>query len=114
MVDHIGNKLATAAEGIVSLSLSEAEEAAYPYAVYTLVPELHRTKDGVYKVTADVTATVYAQDYAAARDIAERFGAAVEKEFAATGYSERLSSYEERCEDGIWALALDFKMTEFV
>lgn len=114
IIDHIGDKLATAAKGIVSLSLSEAEEAERPYAVYSLVPEFHRTKDGVCKVTAEVVVTVYADDYATARDIAERFGAAVTAEFAVTGYRSELTSYEEGCVDGHWSLQLYFIMTEFV
>lgn len=112
--NNIGKKLVEVIGDIVPVSLYEAETESYPYAVYEMQPEYHRTKDGVYKITADVPVTVYGKVYATARDAAEAAGKAVLEGMNGDGFRATLSSTDERCVEGVWQLELRFAVTQKV
>ena len=55
MTESIEHRLTDLCELILPFYLSEAATGSYPYAVYEQTTQEFRTKDGVYKITAEST-----------------------------------------------------------
>ena len=102
MVDLIGTTITSTVGEIVPFYLYEAEEESYPYAVYYYTPGFYSTKDGVYKITANVTVQVYSQDFDEAFDLAEQIQEALEEGMNTTQFRTRLSSTSKECVEGVW------------
>jgi hypothetical protein len=78
MTESIGAKLTDLCEFILPFYLSEAETETYPYAVYEQTTQEFRTKDGVYKITAESTIRVYSTDFGEAQQKANAIRAALD------------------------------------
>lgn len=78
MIESIGQKLTSLCEGILPFYLSEADAKGYPYAVYRQDVQTFRTKDGVYKFTAESRIRVFSKDADEALAKAEAIKAALD------------------------------------
>lgn len=103
MKDRIGAQLVSLAEPIIPLNLSEAETGAYPYAVYDYTPEYQRNKDGVYKISSEVTLNVYSQEGDQAQSLLEDLLDTLELGFKASDeFTYRLTETSLTCSEGVW------------
>lgn len=105
MSEAIGKKIVELVSPIVPIWLSEAETEEYPYAVYKQTVQEHRTKDGVYKYTAEPELHVYAKDFDQADAIAEQIKAAI-AEGLAEPFTGALRTQDKDCTAGVWDIEL--------
>lgn len=105
MTESIGKQLTTLCSGIVPFYLSEAEEKAYPYAVYDQTVEAFRTKDGVYKYVAESTIRVYSKDFNQAQLKADAIKEALDGN-TDDAYVIRLLRQSKDCLEDVWNIEL--------
>ena len=105
MTEAIGTHLTTLCAGIVPFYLSEAETESYPYAVYEQTTQEFRTKDGVYKITAESMIRVYSKDFDEAQVIADRIRAELDNDNSEQFVIAFLRQSKD-CTEGVWALEL--------
>lgn len=105
MTEAIGTKLTTLCKDIVKFYLSEAETESYPYAVYEQTVQEFRSKDGVYKATAESTIRVYSNDFTEAQTKATAIRAALD-DYSTGGYVIKFLRQNKDCTEGVWALEL--------
>ena len=104
MTESIGEMLVTRVGLVVPLFLAEAATEAYPYAVYELTATQFRTKDGVYKITAEPRIRIYDTDFDTADTKATAIRAAVE--ISSDQYIVEFRSVSKDCVDGVWVSEL--------
>ena len=104
MTESIGEMLVSRVGSIVPLYLAEAGTDNYPYAVYELTATSYRTKDGVYKITAEPRIRVYDKNFDTADAIAAQIRAAVE--VTSEQYVVECRSVNKDCVDGVWSIEL--------
>lgn len=106
MEDLIGTTITSTVNGIAGFGLPfylyEAEEDTCPYAVYFYTPDFFSTKDGVYKIAADVTVQVYSQDFDEAWNKAQTIETALLAGMNTAQFRTRLSTTSKECVEGIW------------
>ena len=106
MEDLIGTTITSTVNGIAGFGLPfylyEAEVDTYPYAVYFYTPDFFSTKDGVYKIAADVTVQVYSQDFDEAWNKAQTIETALLAGMNTAQFRTRLSTTSKECVEGIW------------
>lgn len=112
MDERIRSELVAAARTVVPTYLSEAETDAFPYAVYDFSPEYLSTKDGVYKISADVPVVVYSKAYSEAAQAAERIAAALMARLVPPAFRVSLSSRADRCVEGVWQIEIRYKINQ--
>ena len=112
MTESIGIMLTEVCKNILPFYLSEAETEAYPYAVYEQTTQEFRTKDGVYKITADSYIRIYSDDANQAMAKADLVKAALD---SYTGYPFDLGKYvikhqatTQSCTEGVWQVELQY------
>ena len=105
MTESIGHKLTELCEFILPFYLSEAETESYPYAVYDQTTEEHRTKDGVYKITAESTIRVYSKDFDEAQRKADAIRAALDGN-TDNRYIIRFLRQTKDCLEDVWSIEL--------
>ncbi len=105
MTESIGQMLTTRCCDVIAFYLSEAETEAYPYAVYEISATEYRTKDGVYKITAEPRIRIYDRDFDTAQAKADAIRNALETP-ADGQYIVRYLSGSKECVDGVWSLEL--------
>ena len=118
MEDLIGKTITStlaATEGLtVPFYLYEAEQDTYPYAVYYYTPEFHSTKDGVYKISADVTLQVYSQDFDEAYALAEQIRTALEQGMNTSRFRTRMSATSKECVEGVWNVEYVYNIIQLI
>ena len=104
MTESIGTMIVTRVGSTIPLYLAEAETKTYPYAVYEMTAEEYRTKDGVYKITAEPRIRVYDKDF----DVADAKAVAIRTalEIASDQYIVQFRSQNKNCTDGVWEIEL--------
>ena len=106
MEDLIGTTITSTVDSIIGLGLPfylyEAESDTYPYAVYFYSPEFFSTKDGVYKIAADVTIQVYSMNFDEAFVKAKTIESALLAGMNDSQFRTRLSSTSKDCVEGVW------------
>lgn len=105
MTESIGTKLTTLCAGIVPFYLSEAETEAYPYAVYEQTVEEFRTKDGVYKITADSYIRIYSKSFDEAQAKADLIRTALDGSSDGQ-YVIRHRTTTKDCVEDVWVIEL--------
>lgn len=112
MEDKIGKTITSVAGEILPLYRYEASEDGYPYGVFFYSPEYYSSKDGVYKLEADVTVQVYSQDFddALAKDGAIR--AAIISGMNSGEFRSRVSTSSRECVEGVWNIETVYKITQ--
>lgn len=110
MEDKIGIIVTSTVGGICPLYLYEAETAEYPYAVYSYVPEFRSTKDGVYRITADLTMDIYSDDF----DEAHALALEVRDALVALGgvFRCREISNSMECVEGVWDIRWTYRVDQ--
>lgn len=113
MIESIADMLNALCRDIISFYLSEAATEDYPYAVFEYTPQEHRTKDGIYKITADVYIHVYSRDSIEAETKAAAIKSALdafdEDETDNAGkYNLVQQASSETCTEGIWRYELHY------
>jgi len=112
MTDRIGIKLTDLLETVLPFNLSEAEADSYPYAVYYYTPTTNYTKDGAYKIQAEVTIQIYSKSFDEGYDLAGDVKEALEEgmtgEFAAS-----LRTEASNCSEGVWEIDLDYIINQY-
>ena len=116
--DQIGKTITStlaATEGLtVPFFLYEAEVDVYPYAVYYYNPEFFSTKDGVYKIAADVTLQVYSQDFDQAYANAVTIKDALIAGMNSNGFRTRVSTTSKECVEGVWNVEIVYNIIQMV
>ena len=106
MEDLIGTTITSTIDSIIGFGLPfylyEAESDTYPSAVYFYTPEYFSTKDGVYKIAADVTIQVYSMDFDEAFGKAQTIETALLAGMNTAHFRTKLSSTSKECVEGIW------------
>lgn len=105
MIESIGEMLTTRCAGVLPFYLSEAETESYPYAVYELTATEYRTKDGVYKYTAEPVIRVYDKDFDMAQAKVDLIRAALETPVDGQ-YVIRFRNCSKNCVDDVWNIEL--------
>lgn len=105
MTESIGIKLTDLCKDIIPFYLSEAETEAYPYAVYEQTVEEFRTKDGVYKITADSYIRVYSKSFDEAQAKADQIRAALDGSPDGQ-YVIRHRTTSKDCVEDVWVIEL--------
>ena len=113
MIESIGKMLADVCKATLPFFLSEAQTKAYPYAVYEYTPQEFRTKDGVYKITADVYIRVYSEDVNDAETKAAALVSALDSfdgDATHNGgqYIIRCQATSETCVENVWQIELQY------
>lgn len=112
MVESIGAKLVEVVDTVTPLLLSEAEQTEYPYATYEMTTYEHRTKDGVYKISATVYIRIYGQDFDDVDLLRSGIEAAVATMQSAQ-YSATLQTRNKDCIEGIWNIELSYTINQY-
>lgn len=107
MTESIGTRITELCSGLIRFYLSEAEVVDYPYAVYEQTVQEFRTKDGVYKYTADCFINVYSRDPDEAEAKAQAICAALEAG-SDDQYVIRKQSKATTCDDNVWRVELNY------
>lgn len=105
MTENIGKHLTGICDFYVPFYQSEAESDDYPYAVYRYTPQEFRTKDGVYKITSEVSISVYSQDFDEAQAKADMLRAALDADNDNRFQIVFLRQSKQRSED-VWSIEL--------
>lgn len=113
MINTIGEKLNEIASPFVPLYFAEAETESYPYAVYSMTAETARTKDGPYKIAAQVELNIYAPDYATAANIAEQLRGGIAQGMHSAQYSARLQEEQNDCLEGVWVFQMTYTINQY-
>jgi hypothetical protein len=113
MTESIADMLVSVCKDILPFYLSEAETEDYPYAVFEYTPQVFRTKDGVYKITADVYIRVYSNDGDEVETKAAAIMSALDTFAADTTdnngkYIIALQASPESCVEGVWQYELQY------
>lgn len=112
MEESIGKALTAAVGEITPLYLYEAETEEYPYAVYYYTPEFFSTKDGVYKIEADVTVQVYSDDFDEAYALSGQIRDAALSGMNGNAFMTRVSTSTKECVEGIWNIETVYKIKQ--
>ena len=112
MEDSIGKALTATVGEITPIYLYEAETEDYPYAVYYYTPEFFSTKDGVYKIAADVTLQVYSDDFDGAYAMAGEIREALLEGMNGNAFRTQVSTVSKECVEGIWNIETVYKITQ--
>lgn len=113
MEERIGKKITETVGDAIPLYLYEGESDAYPYAVYLYEPEYHRTKDGVYKITADVTVQVYSNDFDEALEAADSIRDLLDAGMNGNGFSCDLQTTRKECEEDVWDIEAVYRINQY-
>ena len=105
MTESIGVKLTTLCGDIVQFYLAEAETESYPYAVYEQTVQEFRTKDGVYKITADSYIRIYSKSFDEAQTKADLVRAALDSNPDGQ-YVIRHRTTSKDCVEDVWVIEL--------
>lgn len=114
MIDNIGKKVTEAVGNIVPFYLYEGAADSYPYAVYFYSPEYHRSKDGVYKITADVTVQVYSDAFDEAYEKADDICDALLAALNADGFKCDINTGSKECVEDVWNVEVVYSITQTV
>ena len=113
MEDLIGKALVEAVGDIAPLYLYEAEEDDYPYAVYYYTPEYASTKDGVYKITADVTLQVYSDEFDEAVRKSEAIQESVLRTMNSGKFNTKILTIARDCVERVWKIETVFRVKQY-
>lgn len=105
MTESIGVKLTALCGDIVPFYLAEAETEAYPYAVYEQTTQEFRTKEGVYKITADSYIRIYSKSFDEAQAKADLVRAALDNNPDGQ-YVIRHRTTNKDCVEDVWVIEL--------
>ena len=105
MTESIGVKLTALCGDIVPFYLAEAETESYPYAVYEQTVQEFRTKDGVYKITADSYIRIYSKSFDEAQTKADLVRAALDSNPGGQ-YVIRHRTTSKDCVEDVWVIEL--------
>ena len=105
MTESIGYRLTDLCEFILPFYLSEAETESYPYAVYDQTVQEFRTKDGVYKITAESSIKIYSNDFDQAQQKADAVRAALDNGSNAK-YQLQFLRQTKDCLEDVWCIEL--------
>ena len=105
MTESIGEKLTTLCGSLVPFYLSEAETESYPYAVYEQTTQEFRTKDGVYKITADSYIRIYSKSFDEAQAKADLIRSALDNSQDGQ-YIIRHRTTTKECMEDVWVIEL--------
>lgn len=112
MEDRIGKTLTATLGDITPVYLYEAETDTYPYAVYWYEPEYFSTKDGVYKIAADVPVQVYSDSFDEAYALAGEIREALLSGMNGGAFRTRVSTTSKECEEGVWNIETVYNITQ--
>lgn len=105
MTESIGVKLTALCGDIVPFYLAEAKTKAYPYAVYEQTTQEFRTKEGVYKITADSYIRIYSKSFDEAQAKADLVRAALDNNPDGQ-YVIRHRTTNKDCVEDVWVIEL--------
>lgn len=105
MTESIGVKLTALCGDIVPFYLAEAETETYPYAVYEQTTQEFRTKEGVYKITADSYIRIYSKSFDEAQAKADLVRAALDNNPDGQ-YVIRHRATNKDCVEDVWVIEL--------
>jgi hypothetical protein len=105
MTENIGKHLTDICDFYVPFYQSEAESDVYPYAVFRHTPQEHSTKEGVYKITSEVSISVYSQDFDEAQAKADAIRAALDADNDPRFLIHFLRQSKQRSEE-VWSIEL--------
>jgi len=114
MEDLIGKTITSTVGNLIPFYLYEAEQETYPYAVYYYTPDFYSTKDGVYKISADVTLQVYSQDFDEAYSYAEQIRTALEQGMNTSRFRTRMSATSKECVEGVWNVEYVYNIIQLI
>lgn len=107
MTESIGIKLTELCKDILPFYLSEAQQDVYPFAAYEQTVQEFRTKDGVYKITADVYIRVYSENADEAMQKADLIREVLDTSDDPQ-YVIRFQSSNTTCVDNVWDVELQY------
>lgn len=107
MVESIGTKITSLCCDIVPFYLAEAEIEGYPYAIYEQTVQPYRTKDGIYKYTADTTIRIYSTVFSEAQTAADAIKAVLD-DYSDGQFTIRLRAFSKDCTEGVWVIELNY------
>ena len=112
MTESIGTRLVALIDPIIHLHLSEAEVEDYPYAVYEQTVTEHRTKDGVYKITANTLIHIYSKSFSEADSASLQIQSKLETQMRDETYIATLRTVNKYCVEGVWDIQLNYLVTQ--
>jgi len=112
MTEGIAARLVALCDGKAVLYLSEAESDTFPYAVYEADYTPSYNKDGVYRISADVTIHCYGKTFSEADTLATTVKGLIDTGMAGDGYSYKEEGKAKNCSEGIWAVDLRYTMIQ--
>ena len=112
MTEQIEKALIAAIGDIAPVFLDEAEIGEYPFATYDIVVTPHYTKDGVYKLVADVRLYCIADNFDEAHTISESIKAAVLASMSGGQFLAREVNETPKCYEGIWDVETNYQITQ--
>lgn len=112
MTETIFAKLTSVVATVMPLYLGEAEVEAYPYASYSGSVSPYMCKDGVYKYVADVTVSLYSQDYDDIKAKSEAIKKAIDAEMTNATYYAKVMSESKDCAENVWSISINYTITQ--
>lgn len=102
----------------ITLYQSESEVQTKPYCVYDITTTEHRTKDGVYKVTGDVTIRAISDSASEAKALADDIEDVLSVLSGTAGDTGLISIWQRSrtpdCLDGIWTVELIYVINQYL
>lgn len=112
MTEQITTALVAAIGDIAPVFLDEAEVEKYPFATYDIVVTPHYTKDGVYKLVADVRLYCIGENYDEASRISQAIKAAIAEQMTEGQFHAKEVNWTPKCYEGIWDLETNYQITQ--
>lgn len=113
MTEQIGHTFTTIAKQFADVYLSEAEVETFPFICYDQTVEESRTKDGVYKLTSNLSCRIVSNNFDLADSLREQVYDAIETEMNNDQFRAVAISTSKDCQDGIWTIELTYRINQF-
>lgn len=112
MTEQIATALVAAIGDIAPVFLDEAEVEKYPFATYDIVVTPFYTKDGIYKLVADVRLYCIAENYTDASTISQAIKAAIADQMTEGQFHAVEVNESPKCYEGIWDIETNYQITQ--
>ena len=112
MTEQIKNALVDAIGDIAPVFLDEAEVDEFPFVTYDITITPFYTKDGVYKLVADVRLYCISKDPDEAKAISADVKAAIAEQMGDGQFHAVEVNETPKCYEGIWDIETNYQITQ--
>lgn len=112
MTEQIKDTLVAAIGDIAPIFLDEAEVDEFPFVTYDITITPFYTKDGVYKLVADIRIYCISKDPDEAKSISGQVKAAIAEQMTEGQFHAVERDTTPKCYEGIWDIETNYQITQ--